>query len=260
MPEQYNMNDEAFSLPPNGKENPFVLPAAYFDQLPERIRMRIELLKELDEFPVLSAIQKDQLFGTPAGYFSENENSLESAFETEMFRTLEKVPEHLKVEEDYFEALDRKMALRLGLADELKAYRRLHAIDKQNNFAVAPDYFDTIAGQVKEKKYAAAHVPSFIERILAHILRPKTAFAYGLVLLIGLSSGWYYFHNTTGTGNNGDCKTLACLEKREILNEKTISDFNEEDLYEMIDAEALDKNFPADSIPAGTKNTDSTGK
>jgi hypothetical protein len=42
-------------------------------------------------------------------------------------------------------------------------------------------------------------------------------------------------------GGSGDCKTLACLEKNELLNEKNIRDFDEDNLYEMVDVEQLDK-------------------
>src|ERR1044072_3622349 len=114
MPEHYDLNDDAFSLPPKGKENPFALPPGYFDQVPATIMARIALLEELDQFPVLAAIHKEQRFITPAGYFAESENSLENAFEAETYKALEKAPKHLKVEEAYFERLDKRMALSLA--------------------------------------------------------------------------------------------------------------------------------------------------
>ena len=40
----------------------------------------------------------------------------------------------------------------------------------------------------------------------------------------------------------GDCKTLACLERQEILNNnKVISNFDEDQLMDLVDVKSLDK-------------------
>src|ERR1044072_3291604 len=137
MPENYDLNDELFSFPPKGKENPFAVPGDYFETLPAKVLARIDVLEELKELPVLSSVQKGVEFSTPENYFEAKAATLENTFERGAFAVLKSVDvKKAGVEEEYFEALGKKMALRLELADELKAYDRLHAIDKQNNFAV----------------------------------------------------------------------------------------------------------------------------
>lgn len=256
MQDNYNSDsDEEFSFPGKGRENPFAVPKDYFGTLAERIVARIELEEELQEFPLLSAISKPVLFETPENYFSALENSLEYQQELAAFEELQKanlsVQKELK-EEEYFEGLDQKIAERLSVADELKEHELLYAIDKKNNFALDPDYFETIADRVKEKKYAENYSkPSVFATFIAYIRRPKIAFAYSIALVMVAGLIWYNYQSQQIVPS-GDCKTLACLEKKELLNEHTLNALDEENLYDIVDVEELDKQLSADSTGTGS--------
>jgi hypothetical protein len=246
-----NNNEEGKLLHGISRVYPFTLPDGYFDILPNRISARIESQGELKEFAFLSGIPKEQKFETPADYFEVAANDLECLFEVSSVPQFEKAKEpkleqaHL---EDYFAALDRKMVERLEAADELKDYAKLRSIDKKNNFAFDPEYFETIADRVKERKYAEVNrQPSFIEKIFAHILRPKMALSYSMVMIIGAAVVWFYLGSQEKV-ISGDCKTLACLEKNELLNEQNMNDFDSENLYEMVDVEDLDRQISTEGI------------
>jgi hypothetical protein len=66
----YNLNDEPnLPLDNNGK-SPFGLPKDYFSKFEENIKKKIELENELQEFPVLSSIEKVKPFIVPLNYFN----------------------------------------------------------------------------------------------------------------------------------------------------------------------------------------------
>lgn len=251
--------EEGKLLPGQSRLYPFALPENYFDALPARIMTRIESVEELRDFALLSELPKKIQFETPADYFRASANDLECLFEVTSSPQL--VKGELKPEgagmEDYFASLDERMAKRFEIADELKQYPLLGSIDKKNNFAFDPDYFDTIADRVKEKKYAEQNNGiSLIERILSHVLKPKMALSYSMVLIIMAAVAWFSTRPEEKTFS-GDCKTLACLEKNELLNEKTIEDFDTENLYEMVDVEELDKQISSEDAEDVIENNDS---
>ena len=66
------------------------------------------------------------------------------------------------------------------------------------------------------------------------------AFSFGLVAIVSLSV--YFYNATEPIIESGDCKTLACLERQEILsNTKAISNFDEEQLMDLVDVNSLNK-------------------
>jgi len=244
--------EENFSFDKN-KRNPFGMPEGYFDSFANKIKHKIELVEELKEFTALSAIAKQTAFVVPENYFAQNENELEQQYELQAYPLLNKIakPELKSITKEYFEVVQNKVTLKIALAEELKQYATLYSIEKQNNFIVAPDYFDTIAERVKEVYHSGKEERgSIIEITFAFLFRPKVALAYSTVLLIG-AAAFFYFNNPE-TISTGDCKTLACLERRELLNEKNVNEFSDEDLYEMIDVDQLDKQLSGEEEEADT--------
>ncbi len=65
-----------------GQENEFDIPKGYFESLPGKLLSKIELIEELKEFPLLSAIEKKNAFIVPENYF-ENRNFVEAAIKEE---------------------------------------------------------------------------------------------------------------------------------------------------------------------------------
>ena len=246
-----NFKEENF-LSNTDKKNFFVLPKGYFDSLSARIMNKIEQEQELTEFKTL-AQNKQSKFTVPQEYFANLTSRIESKYEAAAFPTLNKVakPGLKKLPVDYFETLDKKVQDKMELENELKDFSVLSSIPKKNNFKTAPDYFDSKTEEVKEQIYTEKNKKGVVRQMIAVVWKPQMAVAASLALIIGLTALWY-FNRTETKILNGDCMTLACLEKNEILNEKTIQDFDDENLYEMVNEDALDQ-----QISGETKSDDS---
>ncbi len=237
-----NPEENNFSFDQNRK-NPFAMPEGYLDAFTKKINNRIELEEELKEFPILSAVSKAPVFSIPKKYFSKNESVLDHLYESQTYTVLNKIvkPELKSIYPDYFETLAHAVSKQIEITDELKEYSALYSIDKQNSFVVTPGYFDNIADGVKDRYHATKKENiSLFEKIFDYILKPKVVFAYSLTLIIGIGS-FLYFNQPASFINSGDCKTLACLEKRELLNEQSMNKFSDDDLYELVDVEELNK-------------------
>ncbi len=249
------------------KKNPFALPTDYFDSLSDKLINKIEIIQELEHYPSLSAVNQQLYFGLPQNYFIENENLLEYRYELSALNELSKISKPVlnPLTEGYLEALSNNVLKQIELADELKSYSVLAEIKKENAFAVDPDYFETVADNVKER-YHSSNTPkiSIVEQVLGLLFKPKMAFGYSIVLIVGM--GLFFYFNQTGTvvtpADLGDCKTLACLERKELLNEHTIQNLDEENLYDLVDADQLGKQLSAadslknakqDSLPVKLK-------
>src|ERR1700749_742292 len=160
-----------------GKHNPFAVPDGYFETFLNKVVAKMEVEEELKAFSILSEIKKEKVFSLPADYFKSAEDALEYKHELAAFKELSKIKKPVigspLADADYFASVNGKILRKIEAADELKEYSSLYAIDKQNNFAVAPDYFDTLADRVKERKYATDAQPSLISRVFGYILKPK---------------------------------------------------------------------------------------
>lgn len=237
-------------LPGYGKQNPFAVPEGYFDTLSARIMAKIEYADELEGFAMLAQLKKPQPFKAPEGYFGKVDNALEYREELSEFELLSKIgkPVLKEIDAAYFNAMEAKVQQQMEIAEELNQYETLASLEKQNNFAVNAGYFDTIADRVKERYHAESSQSSVLQRIFAHISKPRIAFAYSFILLI--SAGLIYYKTRPQSPvmpEDTDCHTLACLEKREMLNEKTVNEMNDDNLYEMVDVDALSKQLSSDS-------------
>ena len=249
-----NFQEENF-LPPGGKKNSFVLPKGYFDSLSTRILNKIEHEQELAEFKTLSENRKST-FTVPKNYFSSLANTLEYKYELSVFPQLAntKKPILKSLPENYFENLEKKVIDKLELEAELKEFSVLSSIPKKNAFKVSPAYFESKTDEVKEKIHSDKKESGVVRQLLATLFKPQMAIAASLVLIVGISAIWY-FNRKDSTILNGDCLTLACLEKNEILNEKNIQDFDDESLYEMVDEALLDQQLSEDETSEDSLNT-----
>ena len=239
-----NLSEENF-LSGQDKKNPFALPQGYFNSFSARMLNKIEQQQELAEFKTLCAIERQLKFAVPKNYFSSLTNILEYKCELSVYSELNKVARPIlkPLPSDYFTALEKRIADRIELDNELKEFSVLSSINKKNNFKLVPDYFENSTDEVKEKIHAAnRHIPRIFEQLFAILFKPKMAFAFSFILIIGFTAVWYYNRNDS-TIQTGDCKTLACLEKNELLNENNIRDFDDDNLYDMVDVEVLDKNM-----------------
>ncbi len=248
-----NFQEENF-LPNIGKKNSFGLPKAYFDSVSERVFNKMEHEKELAEYKTLSKSRQSK-FTVPQNYFTSLANTLEYKYELSVFPELAnaKKPVLKALPKDYFENLENKVTDKLELESELKEFSVLSSIPKKNAFKVAPAYFENKAEDVKEKVHSSKQELGVVRQLISTLFKPQMAIAASLILIVGISALWY-FNKKEEIKLNGDCLTLACLEKNEILNEKNIQDFDDESLYEMVDETALDQQL-SDEKTSDSLNT-----
>lgn len=249
-----NFQEENF-LSQWDKKNSFALPKGYFDSLSNRILNRIEHEQELATYKTLSENRKST-FKVPQNYFETLANTLEYKYELSTYPELAstKKPVLKALPENYFENLEKKVVDKLELESELKEFSVLSSIPKKNAFKVAPTYFESKTDDVKEKIHSEKNQGGVVRQLISVLFKPQMAIAASLILIVGFSAIWY-FNRKDSTILNGDCMTLACLEKNEILNEKNIQDFDDESLYEMVDESALDQQLSEDETIEDSLNT-----
>lgn len=241
-----NISDtENFSFLPE-KKNTFVVPDNYFETLTKRIVNKIELQEEMQMFEALSKIEKKNIFDLPSTYFNKNEQDVVS--ELEEYKLLSKIPktEFKNLSAIYTEKLKAGVFNKKAIAEETKEFVVLSSIEKENTFAVSPNYFDTLPEKIKERINAKNESVSVFEQVIAVLLKPKVILTCSIAAVLVLV---IYVYKPNSFESTGDCKTLACLEKRELLNEQNVNDFDEENLYDLVDVDALSNNLlGADSI------------
>jgi hypothetical protein len=239
----YNLNDEPNLPLDNSDKHSFGLPSDYFASFEDKLRKKLESQEELNEFPILSSIPKNNLFTTPADYFSATENTLEIKAELSAYGKLQSIKPFVPTELDaeYTHHLQSAVNYKVELAEELKEYEKLYAIDKVNSFIVSDVYFESLAERVKDRIYATNETrASVLDSVLDFIFGKKMAFAFGLVTIISLSV--YFYKSPEEALEISDCKTLACLERQEILNNnKVISNFDEDQLMDLVDINTLNQ-------------------
>lgn len=253
----YNLNDEPNLPLDNSGKNPFGLPNDYFSNFEENIKKKIELENELQEFPVLSSIEKTKSFIVPANYFELTENSLEYKTELAPYLKLKSVKKLVfaELEEDYKHQLQSSITHKIEIVEELKPYETLYSLDKVNSFVVSEHYFDGVVENVKNRIFSVnENKKSIIDIVLNVVFGKAMAFSLGLCLIIGLSV--FFYQAPENIIESGDCKTLACLERNEILNNnKVITNFDDEQLMDLVDVNSLNQqlNLKKESLQVVTK-------
>ncbi|MGZ3865138.1 MAG: hypothetical protein ACXVC6_15500 [Bacteroidia bacterium] len=233
--EDLNRDEQGFSGDEK-KNNSFGLPENYFDSFSSRLFSKIEAEDELKDYPLLSSVGKVNPFAIPADYFELRDELSEYP----SLRNLKAV--NYTVPANYFETLTTSILNRIEVAEEVKAYTTLAALDKQNPFIVPEKYFEEFSPNIKGE----TKVISIFTRVKTTY---KIAMAAAVALFVTLSV--LYYNNTTATALpvDTDCHTLACISKKEILNSTYLQTVSEENIIELIDVKALN-----DSLSLKEKN------
>jgi len=243
-----NMNDDQKSpFNENGNKG-FELPSNYFDSFESNLKQKLESESELKDYAILSTIQKINTFTLPKTYFSTLEAKIDFQAELVEFPILQSVKPNLSfiIDSKYHDLFKNNLIEKIKFTEELSDFPILNSINKQNLFLLPTDYFENIAEEIKEK----IHKPrvSFIENLFHFIFTKKTAFSFS-VIIIAFFSWLLYPKNITEKINEDNCKTLACLEKQEILNNlKVISSFDEDQLIELVNIKKLDNHLKNNKI------------
>ena len=234
-----NFNDnQSFPFDENGKKS-FELPSNYFASFETKLRIKLELETEIQEFSILSSLKKTNTFTVPIKYFDLIEERLDFKTELVEFPTLQSVKSKSSflVDDEYKELFENKLIGKIERIDELKEYSTLYLIEKQNNFSYPNAYFENLSSLIKEKIYEIK--PSGFRNFFHFIFDKRMALSFCTVTII-LLSWMLYSKNKTESVIDTNCKTLACLEKQEILNnKKIISSFDEDQLIELVNIKKL---------------------
>lgn len=236
MENQFNNHDEENFLSNLDKKQPFLLPNDYFSNLTERLINKLECEDELKDYQLLSKINKEQNFTIPENYFENSKNKIEYKYEISNFKKLHKLPKNNLNEpsSDYFNQLEDNLKHKLELDNELQEFQLLNSLEKKNPFHVDSEYFKNLSEKATKENTKKT-------KGIIKLFQSQLAIAASILLIIGAIVFWKLNNNSSTIIQTSDCKTLACLEKNELLNEKNVEDFNDENLYEMVDIEALDK-------------------
>ncbi len=225
--EDINKDGEGFSG--DEKNNEFLgLPENYFESFSSRLFKKIEAEDELKDYPLLSSIGKNNPFAVPSSYFELREELL--VYPTlRNLRTLS-----FTVPANYFNEVTARILNKVEVLEETKVYETLSSIGKENVFATPDKYFERLDirfnNEVKEAK-----VVSIFTGVKTTY---KVAMAAAVALIVTLSI-LFYNQNSEVLPANGDCNTMACLSKKEILNSNYMQSVSEENIIEMIDVKTL---------------------
>ncbi len=254
--EEHNFESEPnFSFNKKGV-NPFGLPSDYFASFEQKLKLKIETENELAEFPLLKNFSKETVFKTPTNYFNKTAHSLEYQTELSSYSKLKalKKPLFNELDPEYKGILIDSINYKIELANELKSYNALYQLDKTNPFIVSDDYFESVASCVKDKLYAKkTESISIIDTIIDFVFGKKLAFTFSFILIIGLS---IYIYNSSKPLQTGNCETLACLEKQEIVNHQSFSNFDDDQLIEMVNVNTLNKQLNTTALKVDSKQNE----
>lgn len=213
-------------MDPQNSHNPFNLPNDYFSAFKQKISDRILREDELKEFPVLKSIS-DTGFIVPESYFE----TISRKTELLTYPTLSDIEKNkenrFEVPEGYF-GNNSEQLNKLVSGSSI-----LHSVRKPG-FDVPSDYFEQHKKRISEK----LHTPQ--ETIIIRIFKRKTFYAAAALLVICFGVWLYKFRNNPDDLMPEDCRTLACIEKRELLKFK-LQHLETDELYELVNPEELER-------------------
>ncbi len=155
-PDFDNLDKHAPTLVRVRKQNPFIVPAGYFEELSPFIQSRI----------FLSQYKKDNPFSVPEGYFETLPGVLESKlFLSSIGKQEQGIPE------GYFNELPSLIQSKVFLSE----------LNKENPFAVPANYFDELPARIQERLAAGNRK----KRLIVSLFTPKFA-AYAAAAVIAL--------------------------------------------------------------------------
>lgn len=236
--------------PQNNPKEQFHVPKGYFEKSGLRLFNKIDCIEELKDFPLLSNLKKENVFVTPDEYFQKSALQLE-LIEFEKLSGLSKL-QVFDIPNHYF---DQKAG---AIIDELlplnnvsKYYSELNQISKANVFETPPNYFDArkerILNTLKEKKSAK----------IFHLSFGQASMAAAAILIISL--GFWFYPEQEKIVSPDDCDTLACIEKRELLQSKQIENLDDDELFELVNPAKLEQKLnPMNKSDNSAKKKDSS--
>jgi len=233
----------------NNIPDSFGLPEDYFKNSKAGILNKIEWTQEHEAYPLLLALNKEHGFIAPNNYFNASASKLE-LLSTPVLANVAK-QNSFGVPADYFTQNKLRIVSAIEGEYELSAYPKLNTIEKVNPFITSENYFET-SKQTTLSKYTNQGGAKIIS-----INRKPLWFAAAAVLTITIGL-WIYNSFVKEQMIIDECTTLACLEKRDVIKYKLDNFDTEEILDAAVDLDKLEKNLNKKESTDSLKTTDST--
>lgn len=209
----------------DNSDNSFGVPDDYFGKSAKAIANHLEWQEEMRPFATLSEMDRSIFFRVPDGYFSRAEAKHEL------------IP---------YATIAAKKEIAFGLPEDYLSHARLRTIvsvvsgkpagkgdkDISRMFNIPPDYFQQ--GQSVLKRKGNNGKGKIIR------LNPRALMSMAALLLI-VFSVWIYKGIFDVPTVAEDCKTIACIDKKELLNSRNFENLDNEDLYELVNSSLLEK-------------------
>jgi hypothetical protein len=238
-PENNNLNNEP---------NEFGLPGNYFERSAGSIINKIEWLDEHKEFPRLAELKNKQGFIVPANYFETCENKLELINYPTLLKQHKQTG--FEVPANYFEEAETlELSKVFDDTQELSGFKVLSSLKKENPFTIKENYFDQSQKQILEANTKTARV---IGLFSARTLYSAAAAVAAIVIGIWIYS--YYFAPVV----TGDCGTLACVDKNDIVKSKSLENLDDDQLYEIVDTKKLEEKLEKKEDKKEKKHADTS--
>jgi len=238
-----NQNEQA--------DNAFGLPEGYFSHSARRILLKLEWEEEHRAYPLLSRFKEGTPFAVPAGYFQRNQVQLE-LLDTP---TLLSQPKQagFSTPDAYFETQQATVlsALLSASDSELQHCPVLGGIDKRNCFKVDEGYFEA-----NERLLNTLLEPSRQARIIDLFFARKSYVAAAMLLMC--AGIWLYSVYGRPAVVEGDCGTIACLEKADLMKARVLESADSDELYELVNPGDLEKQLDKKKDEATAGKADSS--
>jgi len=198
----------------------FAVPEGYFDAARMKLVAKAAWQSELDAYPLLASVEKrntNQAHPTAA-----TDDLFDKTLLSELYALRSNTV--FEVPENYFEQQASHLTLELPSV-------WLGIPNPQTAFTLPEEYFEQsatkITGQIN--KEAKGRVISMFR---------MSSLAAAAILVVVISVLGYRIYNQPVI--EGDCGTIACLEKTELLKAKAIETIDNESLYELVNPSDLE--------------------
>lgn len=212
-------------------DSSFGLPDGYFRQSAGSIMNKIEWIEEHKEFPHLSSLKKESGFVVPGDYFDQSDFRLELLGYPNLLKHTKDTG--FSVPADYFEEGEvRELAAVVGDEDERTLFPHLYTVKKEDSFEVPENYFEG----TEQRIFNRIHTPGRVISLFSGRIWYSAAAAV-IAVVLGLWIYNYYFKPVAA----GDCGTLACVDKNDLIKSRNLENLDDEQLYEIVDTKKLEE-------------------
>jgi hypothetical protein len=219
------MNEEEY----HNNQRGFNVPDDYFRRSAHAILNKIEWEEELSHYPALRK-RAAHGFTVPGGFFVKNECKLELLpFPGLCLRNKDT---GFRTPGNYFDSLSARFSD--GNEKMAAAGWYSNRPSREVPFGVPEGYFTGNANKLRTRLTGARR---------GQIIPIKRWMYAAAAMLTLLAGGWLFNYYNAPAQSLKDCGTIACIDKLDIIRSQNIDNFDGEELYDVIDADKLERNL-----------------